>query len=356
MGNKLREMLNEEIENTATLHFNNINESDSERFIKAINATKIDGKAHSVPLCADIDIYANTNNYCYPLAKNLKINNIEVKSKPEIINMYVEVNEEKQIMPFEGSRNSDTEIILKNVNNNIIDIEIIVQVKENNICMTGIEVKYNTKFENANTMDELILECKKFVALIEMLTNEEKENKSVELELNYFKDATIHFEIIRDLAKVLEIQAEPRIAVADENVDLYMEKLYLLLVKNRIIKITEKCHSISATNIKSFKIGQRFNASFIDKEEFLFLGEMKALYKVHLIIGAIIESIDETREGKKIIYLTDDKIEPMFGAYAGFLTEEEARHQMETIIRNKDMYINAKLFNEQVDELYQKNI
>ena len=344
MGNKLRSMLNHKDENyTLTVHFNN--EEEREEFLNAIEYIDTYGKPQKVSYASFIDIKKNINNRQYPLEVHQDIEEIMLRPVSDVISIELDLDTFSDKIDFIRTV-SKKFVRLESKDMSLLKINIDFVLEEYKMQLT-----YKYELLDDVTLQNLVYESKKFVALLDVLLKKGFQSDQLLKTRKQFKQSSDYYQRIMALLDVFSIEVDSKTAINESKPNFVIEEMYLLLVQKKIIKKNDKLNYISTADVEAPRVGQELFASYIDKCVFSFANQNRNFYIVKCVFGAKIKSIEESEDGKKIIYFEEKKDKPMFMSYSAYLTEEEAQYEIDQIIDKHEEYIHAEHFTDQLKKL-----
>lgn len=344
MGNKLRSMLNHKDENyTLTVHFKN--EKEKNEFLDVIEYIDTYGEPRKVSFSPSIDITKNINESQYLLEKNKTIEKVMLTPVCDMISLKLDLDGHADKIDFIRIV-SKKFVRLKSKNMSLFKINIEFALEEYKMRLT-----YKYELLDDVTLQNLVYESKKFVALLEVLLKKGFQSEQLLEIRKLFKQSSNYYQRIKELLNVFSIETDSKTAINESNLNFVIEEMYLLLVQKKIVKKNDKLNYISTADVESPQVGQELFASYIDKCVFSFANQNRNFYIVKCVFGARIKSIEESEAGKKLIYFEEKKDKPMFMSYSAYLTEEEAQFEIEHIIDKHEEYIHAEHFTDQLKKL-----
>ena len=163
--------------------------------------------------------------------------------------------------------------------------------------------------------------------------------------ITFFSRSICYLEWVHELESLLQTDIAPSELKNEEDKDLVIEKLYLLLVKQKKIRSNDRLNFIKADIFRG-NIGQEVFTAYISKIEYNFFGKTILVYFVNSIFNAIVSEIEDLKDGSKKVYFSDTDVKPMYRVYAGFLSEQDAIEEQNTIMDKIQTYKNAKKIDE----------
>lgn len=344
MSNKLKKMLDQE-ENGLSLTMSFKNLEDRNEFINNVKQIEETGIPKSMPIPRLMEIKKTNGGYQYPV-KNIE-NVIELKaylSRGHIdVPVFVEGVEDKYSFFTMVTENA---MILKTVNSKVIDVKLDWKIANDILNFT-----YTSHPENADTIDELILEYKRFLALLNVLFQNEKSFEKLKDVKKYFNQSLNMYIRRKELGEILGIDLTPNMIIGEEDGDYLVEKAYLLLIKKSIIRQNDKLKHIEMADIEHIEIGQKLFATYCQKCDLDIFEKNIDLYTANCIFGAEIQKVEKKENGSSVVYFKDSEEKPMYRAYSAFLDEREAEKEMRSIINKREQYEDAISWIDQLCEL-----
>ena len=94
--------------------------------------------------------------------------------------------------------------------------------------------------------------------------------------------------------------------------------------------------------------GVQLIATFKSKWDYELCGRKIDIYTSNFVFNAIVDRVYAEEDGNTKVYFTDTKDEPMYISAKGFLSDEEADHEMKKAFDEIDEYKNAKTIFEHI--------
>jgi hypothetical protein len=344
MGNKLKEMLDKKNIGLAfTLNFKN--QTDRTDFINAINKIQETGQPQKVPIPESMEMKKTVCDYQYPYDNIENIVGMAVYPSQNLVQIPIWVDKIPDNYTFFRTKNNDT-LTLNSVNPKIIDVKLDLNIIDNNLNFT-----YTSHPGNAETIDELIHEYKRLLALIDSLFQKQKTLEKLEDIKNYYKNSLNAMIRAKELSEVLKIDINPQTLIDENDNEHLIEKMYLLLVKNSIIRQNNKLNHIEMANVENIDIGQELFATYCQHGDLEIFGVHRDIYTVNCIFGAIIQRFETKENGNSIVYFKDSEKNPMYRAYSAFTDEKAAEMELKRIPEKREQYENADNWLAQLKDL-----
>lgn len=344
MGNKLKKMLDKNDNGfVVTMHFKN--QEDRQSFINAINKVGETGQHQAIPNPKSLELKKSNGDYNYPFINMNNIMDMMIYPSQEIVELPIIIDEVQEKYSFLRVVTHDS-TLLHSFNSKVVDVKLELKVQNNSMNFT-----YTSHPENAKNLDELILEYKRFLALVDLLFGKTEKHDKVDDMEKFFKQSLNAYQRAKELSEVLEIKLTPKMIIEEDDKECQLEKLYLLLVKNSIIRLEGKLNHIEMANIDNLEEGQELFATFNQNEEWNIFGHNKMIYRVNCVFGAEIKKVEPKEDGKSMVYFKDSEKKPMYIAYTAFLNKEEAENEMNKILEKRKQYEKAISWIDQLREL-----
>lgn len=344
MGNKLKRMLESKDDGISfTLNFKNI--EDKKDFINIINNIEEMGSPQKAPTPQSMEMKKTKGDYQYPYEKIENIQDIRIYPPQGVVAFPIMVDGFRERYIFVRLETNDI-VTLKTANPEVIDVKMVLNSKDNTVNFT-----YTSHPGNASSIDKLIGEYKRFLALIEFVFQNNAMDEKLEDTKKYFKYSLRAYIRIKELCEVLQIESTPKMIIDEDDKDFFIEKLYLLLIKKTIIRQNDKLNNIEMVDIDNIEIGKKLFATYCQSAELEIFENHKEIYIVSCIFGAEISDVEIKENGKNIVFFKESEKDPMYRAYSAFLDQESAEKEMNNIMQKREQYENAISWMDQLREL-----
>lgn len=346
MGNKLKKMLNQKDNGfAATLNFKK--QEDREKFISAVNKSWETGESQKVPNPQSMELKKTKGEYQYPFENMENIMDMMVYPSSDWIDFPVWVDGVSEKYSFLRTTINNT-VLLNAANPKVIDVKLEFNAKEN-----SMNFYYTSHPSNADSMDELIKEYKRFLALMDLLFKKGVTCEKLEDIKKYFNYSLKAYIRAEEISKVLEIDLTPKMVMEEDDTECVIGKIYLLLVNRSIIRQDDKLNHIEMADVANVEIGQKLFATYCQTMNLEIFGEHRVIYTVNCIFGAEIQRVESQKDGNNIVYFKDSEMNPMYRAYSAFLDENDAQEEVENIMKKREQYEKAVRWMDQLRELLQ---
>lgn len=360
MSNRLKDIFtNREISYKGKISFKDKKSYDE--FIGALKSVQEEGKTIKVDGITCIEASTQNGNGLYPIFEQRKIADAMISIPKEKVTFHVDT--ETGIKDINFSRfHTKGSTVLETEQDGIVYLKIIVEHE------TGrSRIIYRAQPERAKSIAEIIDYYGMVVAFFNRLFKQPievmkedmpiEEWDSIRSMQNYFEKAVELYKKLYFLKQKLKFTVEPSKLQQNEDESwINTEELYIILNKKMPIRLNVKSMEIKSKDLKineqtkNIKVGTALEVAYIKKKVFYLWGNIVELYTSNLLMNAIVKEIAELEDGTtKILYGEEDS-RPMFVVYKGFITESEAENEMKDIMKNREMYVNAKRLGEYLTE------
>ena len=348
MSNKLKQLFSEEGEKyTETITFNDF--ESYKAFGEALEKVYSTGQSQIIEGVKSIQSSLVDGDSKYPIDSEYSIIQVVIGLCADLIHWPVQVDNHTVNIEF-YKKNSKNFIELTSVKKDIFDITITVYIKENKTVF-----KYNLYPEKAKNIIELIREYKTVKALIMSLFKNRTDIPEYKDMVSFFSHSICYLERLHELEQVLKINILPSETENEEDKDLVIEKLYLLLVKQKKIRSNDRLNFIKA-DVFGGNIGQEVFTAYTDKIGYNLFGQTITVYIVNSIFNAIVSEIDDVEDKSKKVYFSDTDAKPMYRVYSGFLSQKDAIEEQNNIRFKIQEYKEAKKIDEYLKDLIADNM
>lgn len=346
MGNKLRNMLDPK-DNGLALTMNFKSFDDRQNFIDAIDKMSETGVPQAVPVPQFMELKKTKGQYQYPFENVDNIARMMVYPAHDIVEIPVIVDGAESKYSFLRMRTNEV-VFLNSLDPSIVEVKLELKTKDNIANFT-----YKTHPGNADTVENLILAYKHFLALLDVLFQKQVTVEKLGDIRKYFDQSVKAYIRAKQLSEVLKINLTPKKIVDEDDKDCFIEKTYLLLVDNSIIRQDDKLNHIEIANIESLEEGRELFAIYSQKVDLEIFGERREFYTVNCIFGAEISKVERNEDGNNVVYFKESEKNPMYRAYSAFLEEKDAEKEIDSIMDKRDLYERADSWVDQLQVLLQ---
>lgn len=353
MPNKLRDVFSDkEIDSETKISFKNYNSYN--KFIKALEVVNKEGKEVEVDVesISKMTIKIKDGEIVYPVSKPLKPTTIIIGPSKEDIPFVLNTEYGTKTMVLKLYQTEDA-TILETEKNEIVYFKFIFNMNAATITFT-----YKAQFWYAKTIKEIVESCDTAVVLLNNIFKyDDSEDLSDEYALiyktrNYFLELESFFKRLFLVEQELQLSFNPTQINDAGNDEMELEKLFLLLIEKKVIRVNAKINGSKIVTVKSgtdkLKVGSKVALTFIENLEYTIYGKKIIVYTANLVCNAIVKDVKESGDGAITVLYGDTDSQPMYISYSGFKTYEEANQEAKTIMEHKDEYTNALTVNDYI--------
>ena len=343
MSNKLRNIFqNKDDFLKANIQFDE--NSTAEAFTKALEKAYQEGKTGKIGGAARISFGLDSGASLFPLECIDKVTDLVIgpAKEPRII-----------VLDIDGGK-FDFSIECTQVEDGVI-----VETKKEFIFYTKIffdksaqAAKVNIEFRVAESPDvnNILKSIKLEKAFLQQLFSDNLKNIS-ELglavrQLDFLQTIYEKLHFIEETFKRKFIPAEVNLNDMESQHDLY--ELWILLKEKEPVRLNAKLKVPTATDSMTMLMTDKIiknheiSMTFMSRLNYSIWGETINLYAANLLSDAIVKSIEHI-DGEKIrVHYGEKETRPMYISYKGFIEEEEAKKEINELIKHKEEYENAK--------------
>lgn len=349
MKNKLKDIFsNEEVSLGGKIEFKD--GKSYEQFIEAIQGVWNEGKTTAVEGIASINTNVKCGNIKYPISTLSEVSQVIIQPLVEEIPISVNTENGEKTIVFKRYQTT-SEVILETEKNKIVYLKIVF--KKDKLSNT---FHYSTHLELAKDIKEIVEEYSTTIKFLEKLFNyNSTERTSREYEeicsiRDFFKEGKQFFEKLYSLEQALGILF--KIDDLNNSAVSEVEELYFLIVEKKTLRLNAKLKGDGYTEMimnegsSIPEVGSEIVLTFISKVSYNICGQQIAIYTANLLSNAIVKEIQQNNGGGLKFSYTDTDNRPMYISMTGFRSEEEARKEMEDIMKKKESYTKALTVNE----------
>ena len=347
MANKLRNLFddgNQEI--TGKVSFQNPEKYNA--FVAAIEKATKEGIPTAVDGISGISISFKDGNSQYPLESNDSVTKVVIFPSDSIVNIDIETDKGERTLRF-LKKVLEGKTILETTEKKGADIKMVYDLTEKKVTMS-----YNAKFVEASSLDELIDFFNTLYFFSKKMFRTDVESEEVENILNYFLTNIIYFEQLQAISKKMGIQILPSAIKDIEDDDYFVERLFYSLIDNRVLRSNRK---VTSMNNISFVGDKRpgdnpMTVTYLEQGRVSLCGEEVNVFFVSMAFNLVVEKEEVLENGDCKLFFKDTEKDPMYISSRIFLSEDEAKKEMEIAMENKDPYVNAKTLGEYIRNRY----
>lgn len=346
MHNKLRNMFSDNMpEVFSKLQFEN--SKNRAEFQKAMESVYNEGRVAEINGGVKLNIYIGDGEAMYPHIINQHVEKLTIH--PNITKIPITVNTvygEKTIC-FKANKTS-MGVHLETESDAIVFVEVNF-LEENGTVNFKIKIQH----EYANSMKDL---AKSLYATISILKqwfesdNELDRDDSLKDWVKIKKIFQLSYSFFYKLSaieEVLQLSFNPKQLDSTENNMLEVEELYLFLIKKIPVRLNAKLTASESTkftlknSIKNLEIGSNLDIAFVNATEYMIFDQKISIYTANLLTNAIVKEIVSEEKGTITVLYGDTDSRPMYISCTGFLTEKEAKAEIDEIVGRKEEYEKA---------------
>lgn len=352
MANKLKDVFNkDEHFIKGTIRFKDV--SASEEFRKAIDVVHKEGRTVQINGVEAMSMGIKSGTGTFPIESFETVTDLIIGPSPDEVNLKLEVaGEELEFPVIRYQYQNGGKIQTKEsfpFNTTLIFDELTQTAKVN--------IKPNlAKAENVDGVLRSILIEKEFL----------KKFFSVDLEsgtglvdaLNHLDDLYKLFEKLEYVEKTFEKKFNPS-SVNLDDVDSIKDliELCLLVRDKKVIRANARMNNATGKGFRLASddeviVGKEISMTFIWGMEYTIWNEKVELYTANLLNNAVVKSLEELEDGEIRIIYGEKESSPMYITYRGFISENEAKQELDRILENKNEYISAKTVEDYIAEGY----
>ena len=347
MANKLRNLFDEgNQEITGKVSFQNPEKYNA--FVAAIEKATKEGIPTAVDGISGISISFKDGNSQYPLESNDNVANMVIFPCESVVDLDVETDKGKRTLRF-LKKELEGKIVLETLDKKGADIKMAYDLKEKKVTMS-----YNAKFIEASSLDELIDYFNTMYFFSKKMFRTDVESEEVENILNYFLTNVIYFEQLQAIADKMRIQILPSAIKDIEDDDFFVERLFFSLIDNRVLRSNRK---VTSMNNISFVGDKRpgdnpMIVTYLEQGRVSLCGEEVNVFIVSMAFNLVVDKEEILDNGECKLFFKDTEKDPMYISSRIFLSEDEAKKELEIAMEDKNPYVDAKTLGEYIRNRY----
>ena len=343
MANKIRDVFNnDEIFVKGKIRFNDL--STSQQFKEALEKVYESGEAVKLEGEAAMSVEVNAGSSILPLEDFERVTGIVVGPSAERIEIPLDVDGEIIQFPVELLQLNDG-FIIQTLNDHVIFTKMILHP----VAKTA-NIKITPRYQNACSTTDVIRSIKQIQALINVFFVERQEgvNSGIETIKGQLQELYEIFERTNYVEEKFGISFIPKeINLNDEESLRDLLELCIAIRKGIALRLNAKLTSTESTGITvnhdmEIKENEPIVLSFLGGLEYHIWGNEIKLHTANLLCNAFVKSIETYEDGNIRVIYGDVESNPMYISYKGYLTEEEAREELQQVMDHKEEYEKAK--------------
>lgn len=316
------------------------------KFMEAIE-TISEGKVVDVEDISSVSLNIKDGNMSYPFVIVNDINHATLNSCTGFVPIKVNTEYGEQIINME-KHTTQNGFVLKTKDKEAVFLKFDFNVQDSTLTFV-----YKIQPEFEKDLKELIKKLITALGLINSmfkLDNNKLEDGSyavVEIkkyfEMQYkllkkMNEIQEFFGILFDTSKISELR----------NSDIQdIEELYALIIEKKAVRLNSKLIPTETTGIKFKqdakipKVGANIDIVFTKTVTYSICGQNITIYTANILLNAVVKEILTYDNGETKVLYGDEDRKPMYILYTGFKTRDEAEQEYETLMENKQKYVEA---------------
>lgn len=344
MANKLKNIFsNEEIILNETIRFKN--QESYDEFMAALETVQEEGKHVKVKGIDSLKTFVRTGNGVYPVAEHDRICDFVVAPSVEPVTFEVDTEYGKKEITLRRYC-INRGIVLETSADAVVYLKMIFEKETEKSKIT-----YRAQPENAKSVKDVLENYSMILSFFNKLFRpdiaELKDGTVIKDMKEYFETAITGYKKLEYVEKEFGINFEPKDLLQNEECWLELEEIYLTLKEKKVIRPNVKVNDTETTGMRinqqqeNIKVGTPLEITFLVDIDYPLWGKSVKLHAACLLSNAIVKEINKTADDEiKVLYGGEDS-RPMYISYRGFKTKKEAEEEINHIMENKDMYVNA---------------
>lgn len=341
MTNKLKELLDQsESYNVLELYFSN--EEECLDFQHKIHDTITNGRQNVIPIPERVDYF----NSLPGEQKYL----LDTKSKPSIISGHV-FSDYKKLDLSLGDKVECYHLVEidRELKKWEVDFSNIIKV----YLMFGKEecrINYSLYPEETRSLVKVIKEIERFLHFIKCIFKEENMHPEFNDTVKYFLRIIDGLRRAKEVCEKLKIELSPIQVFELNRRNGALERLYLLLIRKKIIRKNQSIDNMEIPKRGQLQIGNQLSLIFTGSEKVVLGDRSIKLYEIYCSFGAEIVDIKHNGEND-IVYFKKSEKNPMYISYSAFLSEDEVDAELDKVKTKLEQYRNAATFDNLLRDL-----
>lgn len=322
MANKLRDLFDDSKQEVSGKVDFDSTESYKD-FVNAVNKAIKEGIPSSVKGIANITLILNDGKSKYPIGESGPLTEVRVLPDASPIEMDVRTDKGNRKLKFLRQNLGDG-YLLQNMDGKGAIIKILFDMN-----VQKIHLNYNANYAGANSIEEMIDYYNTIYYFLRTLFKNGIDDEAINNVMNYFIASIAFFDEINKISNELGVKISPVNLKEIDNDELFIEKLYFLLVEKKVIRINQKVNNMK--NVKFFSDKRPENnpmtVTYLEEADLIFNGTEKKMYFVNMAFNLIIDKENIEENGDNKIYFRDNHENPMYISRRMFLNVNDAEKE-----------------------------
>jgi len=355
MSNKLKDIFsNKKFDFGGNLHFQD--NKSYKKFLEALQIVQNEGRAVEVEGVSSLTTNVRDGEMEYPFLEQKELTHFVIGPSIEDVPFVLNTEYGEKTVLFKRYQTTN-EIILETDGSEVVYLKIAFIKNTLNITFT-----YRAQPHLAKAVKDIVENYNTTVVLLNTLfIYKESQDLSDEYALIHdlresILGSELYFKRLYLVEQELELSFQPTQINDTENDEEELEELYLLLIEKKVIRLNAKLNATESTGIKmeagahKLEVGSKIDLTFLGDIEYTIYGQKISIHTANLLSNAIIKEVKEGEDDTIKVLYGDTDNRPMYISYTGFKTTDEAKQEMNTIMKYKEKYIDALTFDEHMEE------
>lgn len=352
MGNKVREALAPGMPSIA-LKIKFESSEDRQSFLAATEQSLTTGESLDIEGIRRIDSTIQSGNGSYR-GPSLEPTKVIISPSKKAVNIPVDCADGRKFIPLECTR-LHNRLIFETPRDAAAELTFTFDGIEYDTAKANGDVSmtlsYSLHLDRAASVEEAAVAVQRALDIVRQFW---KQLKSDAEGMKTWNELTLHltddclfFERLAALEQIFNIEFVPsEIGGIDQYRDA-VDSAYYTLVEHKALWLDPTSVSsipgfVLAPNTKEPELGDSVEWCALGTENFPIGKEHTSFYLVYFLQNAVITDINEKADGSLAIRYAGDGSSTLSLSVKGFITEADARHEMETILNNRDEYASAR--------------
>lgn len=343
MGNKLRKIFNKnKISYKGSISFNDKNAAND--FRKALNSVFESGKTVRVDGIARMSWGINNGSGILPIDDFGNVLDMEVGPSYDSQVLQIKVEDKNVDFPVESCQ-LEHGTIIRTPSDFPFEMNMFFNTTEKTVklsCKSHIEI--------ASNVEELLDSMKLIKGLFDSFFTKDPDDKDTDFDkIKSLIDTYLDlFNKLSYVEKMFGIRFDVK-SIDLKDVSSYndLNELCLSVRDKKALRLNARMTSDEGIEIhnesdKNLEIGKPLALTFLKEISYMIWGQVFKLYGAFYVGNAVVKDVKQLEDGKSRIMYGDNETNPMYLAYKGYVNEEEAKVELNTIMDHKEEYENAK--------------
>ena len=319
-------------------------------FLEKLQIVQNEGRALEVEGISSFTTKVKDRDKEYPILKYNQITQFIIEPSTNDVEIILNTEYGKKIVLLKKYYTTN-EIIFETDKDDIVYFKMVfIKNSFNFICR--IQLRF------AKTIKDIVEAYNTAIIFLEKIfKHDDSQNISQEYMQIYdmrekFLKLKLFFKKLYLVEQEFKLTFEPEQINSIETNEEELEELYWLIIEKKVIRLNAKLNVTESKGVRitsetqKLEVGSKINLTFLEEVEYTIYDKKISIHTANLLSNAIIKEIREEEDGTISALYGETDSEPMYISYSGFKTLNEAKQEMQTIMKHKKIYTDALTVNE----------